>query len=276
MDLPFDVVLAFLSRLMNLARHLQEQGLLPSTRSKYASIVAAGGSDPAAWLRTKLSKRLPIGTVLPLRAAVKHYLLSQGYDEDEIKALLPKARGRPSGHREALSPVQLATYYLAVEESCEDPVRTILLLLPRTGLRISEICNLRAENLVRRGGVSGLLFRGKRDEERFVPLNKTAQRALSEHLSGEAPEGWLFEGYLGGPITPAAVRKVTRTLREDYPDLGELSPHVLRHTCFTMALRKGADLRTIQALAGHKNITTTARYLHPDAGMLQAAVENLE
>ena len=148
--------------------------------------------------------------------------------------------------------------------------------LPRTGLRISEICNLRAENIVHRGGVRGLLFRGKRDEERFVPLNRAAQKALDEHLSERQPDGWLFDGYLGGPITPAAVRKVTRAMREEYPELGELSPHVLRHTCFTLALRKGADLRTIQALAGHKNITTTSRYLHPDAGMLRDAVENLE
>ena len=109
-----------------------------------------------------------------------------------------------------------------------------------------------------------------------MPLNRPAQRALDAHL-GELPsDGWLFEGYVGGPITPAAVRKVTRAMRTEHPELGELSPHVLRHTCFTLALRKGADLRTIQALAGHKNITTTSRYLHPDAGMLRDAVENLE
>jgi integrase/recombinase XerC len=260
---------------MSLDHHLREQGLLPSTRSKYASIVASGGRSPVEWLRNRLSTRLSIGTVLPLRAAVKHYLMAQGYEEEEIANLLPKAKGRPSGTREALSPEQLVTYYLVAEEQGE-PVRTILLLLPRTGLRISEICNLRAENIVHRGGVRGLLFRGKRDEERFVPLNRAAQKALDEHLSERQPDGWLFDGYLGGPITPAAVRKVTRAMREEYPELGELSPHVLRHTCFTLALRKGADLRTIQALAGHKNITTTSRYLHPDAGMLRDAVENLE
>ena len=260
---------------MNLDKHLLEQGLLPSTRSKYASILAASGRDPAAWLRDKLSVRRPIGTVLPLRAAVKHYLIAQGYDEDSIAALLPRAKGRASGVRDALSPEQLVTYYIVAEEQSE-PVRTILLLLPRTGLRISEMCGLRAENLVSRGGVRGLLFRGKRDEERFVPLNKPAQNVLRDFLPDDGAEGWLFEGYVGGPITPAAVRKVTRTMRTDYPELGELSPHVLRHTCFTMALRKGADLRTIQALAGHKSITTTSRYLHPDAGMLRDAVETLE
>lgn len=260
---------------MNLDRHLREQGLLPSTRSKYASILAASGPDPAEWLRKRLNKRLPIGTVLPLRAAVKHYLIAQGYDEEEVGNLLPKAKGSPSGVRDALSPEQLTTYYLVAEE-LENPVRTILLLLPRTGLRISEMCNLRTENLVKRSGVRGLLFRGKRDEERFVPLNRPALRALDDYLEEQTPETWVFEGYMGGPITPAAVRKVTRAIRTDHPDLGELSPHVLRHTFATTLLRKGTDLRRVQALMGHRNIETTARYLHPDAGMLQQAVEDLE
>lgn len=260
---------------MNLDRHLKEQGLLPSTRSKYASILAAGGSDPTEWLRKRLSTRLPIGTVLPLRAAVKHYLLAQGYDADEVANLLPKAKGRPSGVRDALSPEQLVTYYLVAEEQ-SDPVRTILLLLPRTGLRISEICGLRVENLVKRSGVRGLLFRGKRDEERFVPFNRPAQNAMDAYLEGAQPEGWIFGGYLDGHITPAAVRKVTRAMRAEHPELGELSPHVLRHTFATTLLRKGTDLRSVQALMGHKNIETTARYLHPDAGMLQDAVKRIE
>lgn len=260
---------------MSLDRHLQEQGLLPSTRSKYASILAASGPDPAAWLRKRLNTRLPIGTVLPLRAAVKHYLLSEGYEEDEVAALLPKAKGRPSGVRDALSPEQLVTYYLVAEEQ-ENPVRAILLLLPRTGLRISEMCNLRLENLTRKSNVRGLLFRGKRDEERFVPLNRPALRTLETYLEEADPEDWIFSGYMGGPITPAAVRKVTRAMRADHPELGELSPHVLRHTFATTLLRNGTDLRRVQALMGHRNIETTARYLHPDAGMLQQAVEDLE
>jgi len=260
---------------MNLDRHLREQGLLPSTRSKYASILVASGSDPTEWLRKRLSTRMPIGTVLPLRAAVKHYLLAQGYEEEQIRALLPKAKGSPSGVRDALSPEQLVTYYLVVEEQ-ENPVRTILLLLPRTGLRISEMCALRTENLVKRSGIRGFLFRGKGDSERFVPLNHPAQRALDAYLEDHQPEGWVFSGYLDGHITPAAVRKVTRAMRTEHPELGELSPHVLRHTFATTLLRNGTDLRSVQALMGHKNIETTARYLHPDAGMLRDAVNRIE
>ena len=257
------------------ADHLTQQGLLPSTKGKYTAILSASeGKDPVAWLRKRIHPRTPIGTVLPLRAAVKHYLLSQGYEEDEIKSLLPKAKGRPSGMRDALTPKMLVTYYKAAEQY-DDPVRTILLLLPRTGLRISEICGLHIDNDVERGGVRGLQFRGKRDVERFLPLNRAAAKALDDYYAAFSPKDYLFMGYMGTSITPHAVRKVTRDIREKYPELGELSPHVLRHTHATSLLKKGADLRTVQALLGHKNIATTARYLHPDDEMLQDAVERL-
>jgi integrase/recombinase XerD len=168
----------------------------------------------------------------------------------------------------------LVAYYQAAE-TYSDPVRTILLLLPRTGLRISEMCNLRVEEDTKRGGVRGLLFRGKRDEQRFVPLNAPAAKALDEFKRKYSPTEWFFLGYGGSPITPAAVRKVTRAIADADPNLAGLSPHVMRHTFLSHALKRGVDLRTLQALAGHKNIETTARYLHPDAEMLSAAVNKL-
>lgn len=262
-----------------LNKHFQKQGLLPSTREKYASILeSAAGRDPVDWLSDKVDGKTPIGTVLPLRAAVKHYLIAQGYDEDAIRALLPKAKGRPTGMRDALTPEQLVAFYECAE-GYGDPVRTILLLLPRTGLRISEMCNIRFEDDTKRGGVRGLLFRGKRDVQRFVPLNRPTAQALDAYykrIGGKQKSGPMFLGYGDSPITPAAVRKVTRAIRAENPDIGELSPHVLRHTYATSLLRTGADLRTVQALLGHKSIHTTARYLHPDAGMLKGAVDRLE
>jgi len=260
---------------MSIESHLKRQGLLPETREKYGRILQQAGEEPVAWLHKKLHARTPIGTVLPLRAAVKHLLISEGYTPDEVTAMLPKAKGRPCGLRDSLTVEQLALYYKVTERQ-GDPVKTILKLLPKTGLRISEICSLSRSNLVKQGGVAGIKFRGKRDEERFVPLNSAAQTALKRYLSIYEPDRWLFHGNSGGPISPEAVRKVCRKMRKNHPALGELTPHVLRHTFATMALRNGADLRTVQALLGHKSIQTTARYLHPDAGILQSAVKDLE
>jgi len=260
---------------MTYENHLKRQGLLPDTREKYARILQQAGDDPVVWLHKKLHARTPIGTVLPLRAAVKHLLISEGYSASEVSLMLPKAKGRPCGLRDSLTTEQLALYYTVASKQ-GDPVKTILKLLPRTGLRISEACSLQRSDLVSRSGVKGLLFRGKRDEERFVPLNRAALQALKSYMALYDPERWLFTGYSGSPISPESVRKVCRKMRLEYPALGELTPHVLRHTFATMALRSGADLRTVQALLGHKSIQTTARYLHPDAQQLRGAVENME
>ena len=87
---------------------------------------------------------------------------------------------------------------------------------------------------------------------------------------------WLFTGYLGTPVKPDSVRKWTRKIKARRPELESLSPHLLRHTFATNALRGGMDLRTLQALMGHSSIETTSRYLHPDAQMLFDALKALE
>jgi integrase len=75
-----------------------------------------------------------------MRAAVKHYLVSElGYSPEEAQDVLPKAKGIPSRVRDALNVRQLAIYFAAVEQYVPDPSRTILMLLPPTGMRIGEI-----------------------------------------------------------------------------------------------------------------------------------------
>jgi len=259
-----------------LAKHMERHRLLPETQRQYKRIAARmEGENPVAWLNRKVNARTPIGTVLPLRAAVKHILLSQGYTLGDIEAMLPKAKGRPSKERNALSVKQLALFYAAADD-VHDPVRTILLLLPRTGLRISEACNLHRRNLVQRQGHWGIQFRGKRDKQRFVPLNTPARAVLKEYFDYHPVQTWFFTGRGNGPIGPAAVRKVCRQLRDRHRELGKFTPHTLRHTFATHALRSGMDIRTLQALMGHESIDTTSRYLHPDAEMLTTAIEAME
>lgn len=265
-----------------LHEHLIQERLLPSTREKYEQIAQRPEEDPVAWLHARIRDYTPIGTLLPLRAAIKHFLLSvHGMEETEIDALLPKARGRQAALRHALTPEELSAFYVAAHEEAE-PIRSILLLLPKTGLRISELCSLQRDHVRERGGRMCLVFRGKRDKERIVPLSKGALTVLQATLAQRplAGDTYLFPGYKGTHIGPHAVRVVTRTMQATVPVLTKrseaLSPHVLRHTFATLALKGGTDLRTLQALLGHESIVTTQRYLHPDVDMLHAGVDAAE
>lgn len=269
---------------MTVAARFAKLRLRPRTQRRYDHVLtrladtgATSAEDVLAFAE-RVTRARPIGTVLPTRAALKHFLIAElGFTEEEAQAALPAARGRPERLRDALSAEQLASFYAAVDALNPGPVRTILLLLPRTGLRVSEACDMRVDQVERRG--SGVLFRfrGKGDKERIVPLNAAARSILADYLDTFDVDGdYLFPGNSDGPLTPEAVRKVTRRLRKASPDLGPLTPHVLRHTWATSALGAGVDLRTVQAALGHASITTTSRYLHPTADMLAAAMERVE
>lgn len=259
-----------------LQSHLRQQQLLPSTRTQYTSIIERSGDDPVTWLKNRLNARTPIGTVLPYRAAVKHLLISEhGYTDEEVKSLLPKAKGRPTAFRHALSPELLAVYHTCVDELPE-PSRTILTLLPKTGLRIGEICSLADDNIQVVQGIRSLVFRGKRDKERIIPLSRSAEKSLDDYLSStQRVSEWLFPNPMGAPISQHAVRKYTRGIAAKVPDLDGLSPHILRHTFATMAIRRGMDLKTLQALLGHESIETTSRYLHPEVRDLKEAIDRV-
>lgn len=269
---------------MTVAARFAKLRLRPRTQRRYDHVLTrlsdagATDADDVIAFAERATRARPIGTVLPTRAALKHYLIAElGFSEEEAHAALPAARGRPERLRDALSADQLATFYAVVDALNDGPVRTILLLLPRTGLRVSEACEMRVDQVERRGAGILFRFRGKGDKERIVPLNAAARAVLADYLDAFPPDGdHLFPGYGDGPISGEAVRKVTRRLRKLHPELGPLTPHVLRHTWATSALGAGVDLRTVQAALGHASITTTSRYLHPTADMLTAAMERVE
>ena len=261
-----------------LDQHLKNKGLLPQTRRQYSSIVRRiGKKDPIQWLQETIHPQTPIGTVLPFRAAVKHFLVAEhGLTEEEAQDLLPKAKGRSCSLRDALSPDDLKTYEDEVDRR-GDPARTILLLLPKTGMRIGEMCGMRTDEVTDFQGVRGFLFRGKGDKQRFIPLSSSAETILDAYLNLHHDGGeWLFSGYKGFPMRPDSVRKITREMAKRIPGLEGLCPHRLRHTFATDAIRKGMDIKNLQVLLGHASIETTSRYLHPDAQMLFDALKALE
>ena len=262
----------------DLDQHLRQRGLMPATRRTYRTLAAQGGDDPVAWLQALVDARRPVGTLAPARASVRHRLEAEGKSEEEIRALLPRARGRKSRVREALSPEALAVYYAAVEAHAHEPIRTILALLPRSGLRISEACALRHDDVGERDARVFLRVLGKGDKPRVVPLGEEGTALLRRHLEsaqGRRSPIWIFPGR-GGSITTAAVRKVTRRLRDLVPGFAELSPHVLRHTYATSLLAEGVDIRSLQALLGHESIATTMRYLHPSTDELARSIGKIK
>lgn len=258
--------------------HLKQRQLSQTTRRCYERIATRmGDTDPIDFLKETIKSHTPVGTVLPMRAAIKHYLISEkGLSDDQANDLLPKAKGLPNKLRDSLTEDELVIYRNEVEK-CAEPSRTILLLLPETGMRINEACSLRVSDITTKRGVKGFLFRGKGSKQRFVPLNTKATNLINAYLDLHHDGGeWLFTGYLGTPVKPDSVRKWTRKIKKRKPELEMLSPHLLRHTFATNALRGGMDLRTLQALMGHSSIETTSRYLHPDAQMLFDALKALE
>lgn len=268
---------------MTFEDYLKTQGVSASSRALYVRIGArVAADDPAAWFQGQVERNLAVGTLLPLRSAVGYLLAWQkGIPVAEARLALVKAKGRKTVPREGLAPAGLDAYEAAAR-SADEPFRTLLLLLPYTGLRISEACALRTED-VRKGPPAQLHVLGKGQKERAIPLPDTAVRLLLDYRKGflaglsQDVSQWLFPGRTGRPVNPQEVRKVLRTLRERHPEMGlSTSPHVLRHTFATRIVERGANLGQAQKLLGHEDVGTTTRYTHPSMEALHDAVKKLD
>jgi integrase/recombinase XerC len=140
--------------------------------------------------------------------------------------------------------------------------RAILEVLYSAGLRIHELTGLNDDDLDVLGEV--VRVRGKGKKERLAPLGAPAVEALQKYLEGRgrSARGPLFANRFGGRITP---RSVQRMLKKYLMQVGldpSLTPHKLRHSFATHMLDAGADLRSVQELLGHANLSTTQIYTH--------------
>jgi integrase/recombinase XerD len=172
--------------------------------------------------------------------------LPQSLSENEVEALLnaPDVND-PIGHRD----------------------RTMLEVLYATGLRVSELINLRQSQINLNQGV--LRVRGKGDRERLIPLGDEAQRWLREFVSGprveillERQTEYLFPTRRGDRMTRQAFWHIIKRYAKKADIVGKLSPHTLRHAFATHLLNNGADLRVVQMLLGHSDLSTTQIYTH--------------
>jgi len=198
------------------------------------------------WLvETGASASNPCDLVDPPRSARR---LPKTLSEAQVEALLA-APGAQHSHRER-DAAMLETLYA-------------------TGLRVSELVNLKLAQLSLDPGVVKIL--GKGSKERLVPLGETAIAALRRYLEGERRDALpaprrsdaVFLTARGEPMSRQGFwYLIKRHARTAGIDPTALSPHTLRHAFATHLLNHGADLRVVQMLLGHSDITTTQIYTH--------------
>ena len=168
-----------------------------------------------------------------------------------------------------LNPAQVEALLAAPDVSTPLGVRdrAILEVLYATGLRVSELIGLRPEDVDLEVGL--LTCFGKGRKERLVPLGREAQKwvrryaagARGELSKGRAPAA-LFVNHRGGRLSRMGLWGIVRRHAVTAGIERVLTPHVLRHSFATHLLERGADLRSLQAMLGHADISTTQIYTH--------------
>jgi integrase/recombinase XerD len=154
-------------------------------------------------------------------------------------------------------------------------------MLYATGLRVSELVALPIS--AARQDARAIIVRGKGNKERLVPLNAAAKRATVNYLAllsetaAEAKSKWLFPSFgEAGHLTRQHFARELKTLAATAGlPAAQVSPHVLRHAFASHLLHNGADLRVVQTLLGHADISTTQIYTHVLEERLKSLVRDL-
>jgi integrase/recombinase XerD len=255
--------------------------------------IASASSDHLRAYLGKLSKRgLAAASVARRLSAIRQlyrFLYVEGHRSDDPAAAIegPK-RGRSlpkvlsisevdgllAQARDGLTAKSMSERLRAARLAC------LLEVLYATGLRVSELVAL-PEAAARRDQRM-LVVRGKGGRERLVPLNDAAKRAMTDYLAlrEEAKLGrskWLFPSF--GDAGHLTRQHFARELKSLAGAAGlrpaKVSPHVLRHAFASHLLQNGADLRSVQTLLGHADISTTQIYTHVLAERLKSLVRDL-
>jgi len=172
--------------------------------------------------------------------------LPKTLSEDEVDALLNAPNtDEPLGHRD----------------------RAMLELLYATGLRVTELINLRQSQINFNQGVLRIV--GKGDRERLIPIGDESQRWLKDFMNGprmeillERQTDYLFPTRRGNRMTRQAFWHIIKRYADKAGVRKKMSPHSLRHAFATHLLNRGADLRVVQMLLGHSDLSTTQIYTH--------------
>ena len=248
--------------------------------AKKVTVLQAGSADLSAYLADLGRKGFaPSSQARRLSAMRQFYkfLYAEGLRGDDPTSILdsPK-KGRPLPKTMSEDDVTRLLERAAAEAEDTAPgqpsrlrMLALLEMLYATGMRVSELVSLPAKVLEQEGRF--LIIRGKGNKERLVPLSRSAMEALRLYgaarraaLGGAGDNPWLFpspgkEGYLPRQVFARELKALAARagLRA-----AAISPHVMRHAFASHLLQNGADLRVVQELLGHSDISTTQIYTH--------------
>jgi integrase/recombinase XerD len=262
---------------------------------KRRTVATAATSDLRAYLGDLAARDFKPASVARRLSAVRQlyrFLYAEGHRGDDPAAILegPK-RSRPLPKVLTVGDVDrlIATVRRAAEAaeaSVSEQLRArrlycLLELLYATGLRISELVALPAS--AARRDERMLIVRGKGGKERMVPLNEASRSAMRAYASlldearDQAPSKWLFPSFgEDGHLTRQHAARELKSLAAAAGLRAEqVSPHVLRHAFASHLLHNGADLRVVQTLLGHADISTTQIYTHVLDDRLKSLVRDL-
>jgi len=210
-----------------------------------------------------------------LRAYYK-FLVMEGYLETDPTQFLDSPK-LPASLPKILNIEDIELLLNAIET--ETPLglrdRAMFELMYAGGMRVSELCSLTIEQILMDDDV--ILVRGKGNKERIVPLGGEAKKWLLEYLEHGRPslrkghynDGELFLNNRGKPLQRKGVWYILKQLAEKAGLKKPISPHTFRHSFATHLLEGGADLRIVQEMLGHVDISTTQIYTHLDSTYLK-------
>jgi integrase/recombinase XerD len=261
-----------------------EHGLSENTLSAYGSDLRIF----AKWLGTKpmlevngsllskfLASRFDEGVgnrstariLSSLRRFYGYYVRENGICVDPTALIESPHLGRPLPGSLSESDVELLLGAPEISSALGYRDKTMLETLYATGLRVSELVNLKFEQISFRQGVVRIL--GKGSKERLVPVGEVAMAWLEGYIAqprqsllGERPCDYLFVTNRAEPMTRQAFWHIIKRHAKKAGITKDLSPHTLRHAFATHLLNHGADLRVVQLLLGHSDLSTTQIYTH--------------
>jgi integrase/recombinase XerD len=283
-------VRSFLSHLAA-ERGLAENSLLAYRRDledlddflgkRQLSLLSAGAEDYRAYLQGQSRRGKATRTVARRLAAIRVFLkfMSAQHPKEHFGATeILQQLERPKPERslpKTLSRAQVNQLIFAPNPKSKLYARdvAILELLYASGLRASELCDVKVRDVNATVGVIRVM--GKGSKERIVPVGKSALNAIEGYLTecrpklARGPDEHLFLSRTGKPMERVGLWMLVEKYGRSSGLLKHVSPHTLRHCFATHLIGGGADLRSVQEMLGHSDIGTTEIYTHVDQDRLR-------